>query len=294
MQKKIPLIISFLCLFFLCSFDWPVSHPVITGVFGEYRQDHFHSGIDIGGDIKEVRPVGPGEVVFVHEESHSYSSLPAGLGNYITVEHANQLRSLYCHLEDQSIPRRIYQVTAESVIGIVGNSGYSIGKHLHLSFFDQQTMSFFNPFLKLPGLPDAQYPVVLDVFVQRSGNSLSLFNAKTLPEGDYSVFVHAIDFRNENTRNKKFLPHDISVLINGQTAGHILYDRIATENNESVLGQDKKKLYELYRDGEIYIDTIHFDDVRFPAGNIMVTVKVKDFSGNAVEKNFLVSVRGVE
>jgi murein DD-endopeptidase MepM/ murein hydrolase activator NlpD len=62
-------------------------------------------------------------------------------GWYVTVEHANSWRTVYCHL--RADPRKLgiargQVVPAMGVVGEVGSTGHSTGPHLHFSLLDGQ------------------------------------------------------------------------------------------------------------------------------------------------------------
>jgi murein DD-endopeptidase MepM/ murein hydrolase activator NlpD len=62
-------------------------------------------------------------------------------GWFVTVEHANAWRTVYCHL--RSDPRRLgvvqgLQVPAMGVVGEVGSTGHSTGPHLHFTLLDNE------------------------------------------------------------------------------------------------------------------------------------------------------------
>ena len=57
-----------------------------------------------------------------------------GWGNYVRIKHANGWSTLYAHLSSLNV--RVGQtVTAGQVIGVMGNTGRSDGKHLHLELW---------------------------------------------------------------------------------------------------------------------------------------------------------------
>ena len=108
----------------------PVENFSVTSDFGIRRhpvsgQTHFHTGLDLlseTGDDK-VHPVKPGVVVLAQKHPQ--------YGNMVMVRHTNGVESLYGHLAniDVSVGDK---VTANSVLGNIGNTGVSTGKHLHL------------------------------------------------------------------------------------------------------------------------------------------------------------------
>lgn len=92
------------------------THP-ITG------RPKFHTGIDLvpsRGD--EVRPAKVGKVVL----ARSYQDY----GNTVIVRHERGIEMLYGHLADLRVQEG-QDVDLRTVLGMVGNTGSSTGKHLH-------------------------------------------------------------------------------------------------------------------------------------------------------------------
>ncbi|MCF7929485.1 MAG: M23 family metallopeptidase, partial [Spirochaetia bacterium] len=153
-------------LFFLCIYaffsagaiDWPVEDRYLTATFGESRIDHFHTGIDLGRE-QEVKPVERGELVFIND-SRMYGTIPSGMGNFIILEHAGKIRSVYAHLAPNSIPVNRERFQKRDTLGIIGESGYSLGKHLHFELIDRKLDRLVNPLLVLPPNRDEQAPVI--------------------------------------------------------------------------------------------------------------------------------------
>ncbi len=108
----------------------PVSNYSLTSDFGIRKhpltgQSHFHTGLDIqsenGND--KVHPVKEGVVVL--SKNHPQ------YGNTVVVRHTNGIESLYAHMS-QLLVKVGDKVTHDSVLGYIGNTGVSTGKHLHL------------------------------------------------------------------------------------------------------------------------------------------------------------------
>ncbi len=106
------------------------SEKLISG-FGP-RIDPFHkgryehSGIDIALPRgTEVVSTAPGKISVARK-----SSIPAGYGNYIEIDHGGGFVTRYAHLEDLKV-RQGQWVEKGVVIGTIGNSGGSIAPHLH-------------------------------------------------------------------------------------------------------------------------------------------------------------------
>lgn len=114
------------------SIRWPfpVSASMSSG-FGEYRGDSTHNGLDFNPGIgSPIQAIADGVVTWVGWKSNY------GYGYYATVEHVINgvtVESLYGHMIDGSSPLVIGQtISVGDTIGLVGNTGYSTGPHLHL------------------------------------------------------------------------------------------------------------------------------------------------------------------
>jgi murein DD-endopeptidase MepM/ murein hydrolase activator NlpD len=60
-------------------------------------------------------------------------------GWYVTIEHPNSWRTVYCHLRKDPREMGIHDgllVPAMGVVGEVGSTGHSTGPHLHFSLLD--------------------------------------------------------------------------------------------------------------------------------------------------------------
>lgn len=107
----------------------PLSQFNVSSEFGIRRHPitgslHFHAGVDLlpqGGDEK-VRPAKAGVVKSAgfHEQ----------FGNMVVVQHDNSIETLYAHLASIQVQEG-QQVGPGTVLGVVGNTGSSTGKHLH-------------------------------------------------------------------------------------------------------------------------------------------------------------------
>jgi murein DD-endopeptidase MepM/ murein hydrolase activator NlpD len=107
------------------SMIWPVNGP-ITGVFGEFRGDHYHQGIDIAAaDGTPIRAADSGTVSLIQSEAAS-----GGYGNFTCISHSASLATCYAH-QSRFGTSMGARVAKGQVIGYVGNTGHSFGSHLH-------------------------------------------------------------------------------------------------------------------------------------------------------------------
>ncbi|MBQ8725095.1 MAG: M23 family metallopeptidase, partial [Oscillospiraceae bacterium] len=120
-------------------FIWPCpGFYVLTSGFGP-RWGRHHSGIDISsGGISGATVVCSlsGTVTKVNTGcSHNYAKSSScgcggGYGNYVLVTHANGYSTMYAHLSSVSVYAG-QSVSANTVLGYVGSTGFSTGPHLH-------------------------------------------------------------------------------------------------------------------------------------------------------------------
>ena len=57
----------------------------------------------------------------------------AGWGNHLVIDHGNNIYSRYGHMRFDGVYKRVGdKVNKDEIIGLMGNSGRSEGRHLHL------------------------------------------------------------------------------------------------------------------------------------------------------------------
>lgn len=107
------------------STAWPIS-GVVTLEFGQPDLPYqpVHTGIDIA--TKFGTPV----TTFMKGKVNFIGNLNWGYGNYITIDHGNNVTSLYGHLSNINV-KVGQEVKPGDVIGEEGSSGWSTGPHTH-------------------------------------------------------------------------------------------------------------------------------------------------------------------
>ncbi|MDO4995677.1 MAG: peptidoglycan DD-metalloendopeptidase family protein [Bacilli bacterium] len=108
-------------------FGWPATCSTISSPFG-YRWGSLHDGTDIAG-------CGYGSNIFAAESGTVVqSSVKWDNGEYVTIQHDNGYFTMYAHM--CSGCRKVQvgdRVTRGQVIGLMGQTGWATGIHVHFS-----------------------------------------------------------------------------------------------------------------------------------------------------------------
>jgi murein DD-endopeptidase MepM/ murein hydrolase activator NlpD len=109
---------------------WPVTGPITSG-FGA-RWGGFHNGIDIAAPMyTPIRAGAAGQVVTVGKPYLAYGDT----ATVVIIAHGSNFSTLYGHMDDQPghVPtvRPGQFVTAGTIVGYVGMTGFTTGPHLH-------------------------------------------------------------------------------------------------------------------------------------------------------------------
>ena len=147
------------------DFAPPLKIPIIlSGTFGELRNNHFHSGLDIKTQGKEgIKIYAPADGYVSRIKVSQW-----GFGKALYITHNNGYTTVYAHLKKYAEPIQSYvksiqykkenyqtgnifpnpdkfPVKKGQVIGYTGNTGGSGGPHLHYEIRDTATEHIINP-----------------------------------------------------------------------------------------------------------------------------------------------------
>ena len=113
-----------------CTADYGTREP-------SYSTHHGMDFINDAGHACDVIAVADGEVVYVQDGVPGYDDEVYTAGNYVRIKHESGVYSRYLHLVNGSIKVKVGQkVKAGAVLGTEGNTGYSMGTHLHFDIND--------------------------------------------------------------------------------------------------------------------------------------------------------------
>jgi hypothetical protein len=166
-------------------FIYPVKAAVgLNANFGELRPNHWHMGLDCKTEKREnvdLVAAADGYIAKIKVE-------PWGFGRAIYVNHPNGYTTLYAHCNDfypelekwvkqeqykrkswkvflDSIPANLFPVKKGQFIAKSGNTGGSLGPHLHFEIRDTKSDKVLNPLLFGFNIADNVKPVVTKVVV---------------------------------------------------------------------------------------------------------------------------------
>jgi hypothetical protein len=269
------------------ALEWPVERRIVTGTFGEQRADHFHLGLDIGGGEQVVHPVLAGELVFRYEENADYTSLPRGVGSYAVIRHQDDVLSVYCHLRrDVERPART-AFTARDAVGVIGDTGYSAGKHLHFMVFDVQTESFVNPLSLLPPVADREPPVVRRLALRMGDRVVNLLPGTAVPSGRAEVLVEAYDPREDVRFLWPLAPYAVRIALNGAEVSRIAFEALQVKEGRMVLSGTALSAVDVYASENL----LRLGTVELRGGESHLLAVVRDFAGNETSREVFFTVR---
>ena len=113
-----------------CTADYGTREP-------SYSTHHGMDFINDAGHACDVIAVADGEVVYVQDGVPGYDDEVYTAGNFVRIKHESGVYSRYLHLVNGSVKVKVGQkVKAGTVLGMEGNTGYSMGTHLHFDIND--------------------------------------------------------------------------------------------------------------------------------------------------------------
>lgn len=121
------------------GWQWPVTAPRITQDFATFNSgssNKFHNGIDMTSSLiaptsTEVYAASSGKVLISNNTCVPGENCANGFGNYVVIEHSDNLYTLYAHLDSVNVTDS-QDVEQGEKIGMMGSTGRaSYPLHLH-------------------------------------------------------------------------------------------------------------------------------------------------------------------
>ena len=329
-------LISLTVLLTLSSLIWgqnkegwipPLDLPfALSGTFGEPRSTHFHLGVDIktkGREGWEVKSVAPGYI------SRIRVSL-GGYGKTVYINHPDQTTSVYAHLKKfnptieayiksvqyekesytlQLFPKKgVFPIAAGEVIGYSGNTGSSLGPHLHFEIRDTKSQKPLNPLLfKLP-VKDNLRPHIqkLFLFYPKNNSTLTPSEAVLLQKVNDSSYQTPLVmssgkiglglqmFDRQDLSYSKNGIYRAQIFVNGKTIAHYEFDQLDYSDSQKLFLiidyplfiKDRTKIQKMFFQNHKPLTFIKFlsNEGVFnieQGKSYQVKIIVEDFSGNS-------------
>lgn len=244
----------------------PLDIPlVLSGNFGELRNNHFHSGLDFKTQGRTGFPVYAADDGYVSRIVVS----PWGFGRAVYVTHPSiGLTTVYGHLDSFSpkIDKRVREIQYEresfrvdlsfppgeipvsrgEKIALSGNAGSSGGPHLHMDVRDSETeealdpMTYYKPYIADNVAPEvrslALYPVAGEGAVEHSGTAAvrqpAAFATPFTAWGKVIPAIKAYD-RMSGTTNIYGVKH-LTLSVDGKTVYSRTIDRFSFDDSRAV------------------------------------------------------------
>lgn len=246
-------------------FRSPLGIPLyLAGNFGEFRPNHFHTGLDFKTNQVENLPVYAVADGFVSRIAVSHS----GYGYCLYVQHPNGFTSVYAHLNsfDQRISNYLLEqqrkkeqwnvdVTVDSgklvykkgdQIALSGNTGGSIAPHLHFEIRNTLTEKVINgmhfgfpivdklaPVMRQVGIYDAAKSVYMQEPLIRSVSSLQ-GKEWVVKVPSVRLGVIAEDFMNNSTNTLGI--YKTELIVDGNLIVQTEMNELDFANNKSING----------------------------------------------------------
>jgi len=249
-------------------FTYPVvAVKSLSANFGELRSNHYHMGLDCRTDRaqnKKVLAAAEGYIAKVKIE-------PWGFGRAIYINHPNGLTTLYAHLNDfypelenyikeqqyklkswsvyLDMPENLFPVTKGMFIAYSGNTGGSMGPHLHFEIRDTKTDKVLNPSLFNFPIPDNVAPdiyrlAVYDRCISTYEQTPKLYTLKKV-NGVYTTTPSLI-LANTDKVSFGISAADRST---GSSNKNGIYETVLYENDKPIAG--------------FQLDSISYDETRY-------------------------------
>ena len=311
----------------------PLDIPLkLSGTFGEFRPTHFHAGLDIKTQGKEgfkVSSIKAGSVRRIKVATTGY-------GKCLYIQHADGTTSVYAHLK-KFAPKiesfiKAYQYEKESfltqkflklgemtveqgeVIGYSGNTGGSLGPHLHFEIRDTKAETPLNPLQLGFEIPDSIRPIIQGFYrYKKDENGLSKKTQLPLERINDSVYqadlqrlggTHAFGIRLFDRQDLSYNRNGIykaAVKVNGEERFSYTFDKIDFRDGKKI---DALIDYPTYREERIRIQKLFRDlDVDYsflpktaPDGFVnfekdrayQIEIQVEDYTHNKTYISFYV------
>lgn len=286
----------------ICAQTAPLLHPLhatplLSGNFGELRVTHLHSGVDFKTGGREGLPVICVKDGIVARVKVS----PTGYGNALYIQHPDGITTVYGHLNrfaprvtkvvreiqynkesfaiDENLLDRDIRFRAGDTIAYSGNTGSSMGPHLHFEVRETESEHALNP-LNYLSIKDETGPTVRGLYIytfspegvrlssqrveaKNTGNRQYQAPRVSVPAGKVGIGIQTDDFMKDSWN--KLGIYDMELTVNDRTLFKLKMDSLSF--GQSPLVNDIKD-YHQYQEGRyVYTTFGHYQHLVFGVTN---------------------------
>lgn len=271
-------------------FSWPVVKGVmpklfgITSTFAESREDHFHNGLDISSVNDAVHPVADGSYLYSRSKEDDPFFPEMGPGNFVFLDHGNGWWSGYYHLE-KVLQTSTDRITKENEIAVTGNTGHSVGAHLHFFIIKDFGKVYINPLDVLPSAEDLNSPIIGQISIVTPDRRMLLSQNKTQNirlSRPYPFLITIIDPGLEKSTRRGI--YRLKWTLNNGKEQSRSFNQLSLVNGNWILpgGEPFEKVY--------YDDLYNLGELNFIDGDNILKITAEDFNGNSSSAEYSIHV----
>jgi len=177
---------------------------------------YYHTGIDLVRQTNRLDAIvaaEKGKVIKVVSNVKGRDT-SKGYGNYVELQHGNNMVTKYCHLKYGSIKVKVGQIVSKAQeIGYMGDTGYTFGAHLHFQII--QKGSTVDP---LPYLKDQKKITPYSVNNYTKGNYIvttEVLNVRKGPGTNYTIVKYVDLTENAKEQMKELINYPANGYVKG-------------------------------------------------------------------------------
>lgn len=278
------------------GFRAPVDIPMaLSGNFGEFRKNHFHTGLDIKTQGREGI-----DLFSCHDGYVSRIGVsPYGYGNVLYIDHPNGYTTVYAHMQSfapliqewvrqQQYAQETYAIQLHpdpeqfpvkrgAFIGLSGNSGGSFGPHLHFEIRQTATEFPMNGLLFGFDITDTRAPEVPAIWVfdvaddagkrypvKRTSTGYRVAEPIARGGAKFGFGVETVD--RLNGASNRCGVYTVTVFLRGDTLYHHRMDKLDFSTKRYInahmdarqYGQNRRDVHRCYRQPNNALDIYHY------------------------------------
>lgn len=294
-MKKSPLMIVFATALFLTgslsAFEWPVEKRLLSRTFGTNDDGQFYPGIEVFGNAQNVGAAYEGEVIFTFGDQGGSDDLPSGLGSFVVLQHADELRTVYAHLEFSPEDDSYRRVDQGDLLGVSGSSGWIEGGGLGFIVLDNENDQLINPLQLLPGIIDKSPPIIQGIWLQYDGEEpVPVVDNAVYPAGNPKVFITTRDISEETSYLLSMAPYRVAGYLNGKDIFKVTFVNFRSHNGRLTIYENESLTYDSLYSGRDRWE-LSPGKINLYPGDLILEIMVADTAGNATVREVELKVQ---